>query len=183
MAVDGVGNVYIADSDNNAVKEQPRAFVDPTAKSESAAAGSDVLPTVLPSTEDLIAPFAPTSDQPWLTITGVTNGVVSLAFSANTSCSNRTANITLLGQPIAITQAGLGPTLVSPTLLGNGTFQFTFTNNDPGVSFTLVTTTNLSLPLTDWTAVGPATNTAPGVFQFSTDTTNTPEGFYRVRSP
>jgi hypothetical protein len=47
----------------------------------------------------------------------------------------------------------------------------------------VLTTTNLSLPLINWTVAGPATNTAPGVFQFSTDTTNTPQGYYRVRSP
>jgi DNA-binding beta-propeller fold protein YncE len=64
VAVDGVGNVYIADLFNNAIKELPYAFADPTAKSESAAAGSDVLPVVLPATTDLLAPFAPTSDQP-----------------------------------------------------------------------------------------------------------------------
>ena len=92
-------------SGNNAIKELPRAFVDPTAKWEGPAAGSDVLPVVLPATANLLAPFAPTSDQPWLTITGVTNGVVSFAFDANTTGTNRTAHITLLGQPISITQA------------------------------------------------------------------------------
>jgi hypothetical protein len=90
----------------------------------------------------------------------------------------------LLGQPIAITQSAVTPpTLIGPTLTSDGTFQFTFSNNDPGATFTVLTTTNLSLPLTDWTVVGPATNTAPGLFQFSTDTTNYPQGFYRVRSP
>jgi hypothetical protein len=65
----------------------------------------------------------------------------------------------------------------------NGIFQFAFSNSDPGATFTVLTTTNPSLPLTDWTVVGPATNTAPGLFQFNTDTTNNPPGFYRVRSP
>ena len=183
VAVDGTGNVYIADGGNNAVKELPRAFVDPTMRWAGPAAGSDVLPVVLPATANLLAPFAPTSDQAWLSITGITNGVVSFAFSANTGSTNRTANITLLGQPISITQAGLGPTLVGSTLLGNGMFQFAFSNNDLGASFTVLTTTNLSLPMSNWTVAGPATNTAPGLFQFSTGTTDTPQGFYRVRSP
>ena len=104
VAVDSSGNVYIADTLNNAIKELPRAFVNPTAKWESAVAGSDVLPVVLPVTANLLAPFAPTSDQPWLIISGITNGMVSFTFSANTGSTNRTANITLLGQPIAITQ-------------------------------------------------------------------------------
>jgi autotransporter-associated beta strand protein len=183
VAVDGVGNVYIADSYHNAIKELPHAFMDPTVKWEEPAAGNDVLPVVLPATVNLLAPFAPTSDQAWLTITGITNGVLSFAFSANPGGTNRSANITLLGQPIAITQAGLGPTLVGSTLLGNGMFQFAFSNNDLGASFTVLTTTNLSLPMSNWTVAGPATNTAPGLFQFSTGTTNTPQGFYRVRSP
>jgi hypothetical protein len=105
VAVDGAGNLYITDGGNNAVKELPRAFVDPTAKWESGVAGSDMLPPVLPATANLRAPCAPTSDQPWLTITGITNGVVSFAFSANTGSTIRMANITLLGQPIAITQS------------------------------------------------------------------------------
>jgi hypothetical protein len=65
-------------------------------------AGSDVLPAVLPATVNLLAPFAPTSDEPWLTITGITNGVASFTFGATTS--NRTAHMGLLGQPISITE-------------------------------------------------------------------------------
>jgi hypothetical protein len=184
MAVDGAGNVYIGDYGDNTVKELPRAFVDPTPKSEGPGAGSDTLPVALPPTANLRAPFAPTSDQPWLTITGITNGVVSFAFEANTGSSSRTANITLLGQPIAITQAALAPPiLIGPMVLEDGTFQLTFSNSDPGVSFTVLTTTNPSLPLAEWTVAGPATNIAPGLFQFSTAITNNPQGYYRVRSP
>ena len=74
VAVDGAGNVYIGDTQNSEVKELPYVFVDPTPKSESSAAGSDALPAVLPATADLLTPFAPTSDQAWLTIGGITNG-------------------------------------------------------------------------------------------------------------
>ena len=184
VAVDGAGNVYIADSWHNAIKELPYAFVDPTAELEGPAAGSDVLPVVLPATANLLAPFAPTSDQAWLSITGISNGVVSFAFDANTGSTNRTAHITLLGQPISITQAAVAPpSLLGPTVLSNGRFQFAFSDNVLGASFTVLTSTNLSLPLTNWTVVGPATNIAPGLFQFSTDTTNNPQGYYRVRSP
>jgi hypothetical protein len=184
VAVDSAGNVYIADTGNNAIKELPRAFVDPAAKSEGPAAGSDALPVVLPATANLRPPFAPTSDQPWLTITGMTNGVVSFAFGANTESTNRTAHINLLGQPISITQAAVTrPPLIGPTSLGNGMFQIAVSNNDLGASFTVLTSTNLLLPLSNWTVAGPATNAAPCLFQFSTDTTNTPQGFYRVRSP
>ena len=48
--MDGSGNVYIADTGNNAIKELPRAFVPGGAVSEGAAAGSDALLPVLPTT-------------------------------------------------------------------------------------------------------------------------------------
>ncbi len=112
------------------------------------------LPVVLPATDNLLAPFAPTSDQPWLTITGITNGVVSFSFTANTGPS-RTAHITLLGQTIPVTQPVIAtpPTLTGLQMLGNGVVHFAFTNN-PSASFTVLSTTNLSLPLSNWTVVG-----------------------------
>jgi hypothetical protein len=105
VAVDGAGNVYFSDYNNNAVKEVPRAFVDATARSEGPAPGTDVLPMVLPATANLLAPFAPTSDQPWLAVTGVANGVVSFAFDINTTGTDRSAHLTVLGQPISVAQS------------------------------------------------------------------------------
>jgi len=84
VAVDGAGNVYIADNGNNAIKELQYAFVDSTARLEGLAAGNDDLPVVLPATANLGGPFAPTSDQPWLNIVDISNGVVSFAFTTNT---------------------------------------------------------------------------------------------------
>lgn len=104
IAVDSTGNVYIADTTNNLIRELPHAFVNPAAKSENANAGNDTLPTVLPSTENLLAPFAPASSQSWLTVTGINGGVVFFSFTANTGLS-RSAQISLLGQEISITQA------------------------------------------------------------------------------
>jgi hypothetical protein len=184
VAVDVAGNVYIADYGNNAIKELPYAFVDPTAKTETASSGGDVLPVVLPATANLTGPFAPVSDSAWLTITGCANGVVSFAFTANPSATNRTANITLLGQIIAVNQAGINqPVLSGFTLLGNGAFQFGFTNNQ-GLSFTVWTTTNLSLPMTNWTALGSPGVTGSGQYQFTDPTaTNSVRSFYRVSSP
>ena len=184
VAVDGAGNVYIADGVNKAIYELPFAFVDPTPKLEGLAAGSDSLPGVLPATENLLPPFAPTSDQSWLAITGISNGVVSFFFTANNGPA-RTAHIALLGQSISITQGVIGtpPSLTGARMLGNGVVQFAFTNT-PGASFTVLSTTNLSLPLSDWTVAGAATNAAPEVFQFTTKpATNDAQRFYGVRSP
>ncbi len=186
VAVDGARNVYFADTNNDVIEELPYAFVDPTSKSESGTAGSDVLPAVLPPTANLLAPFAPTSDQSWLTIGGITNGVVSFSFTANTD-SSRTANITLLGQTISVTQGAAitatPPALTGVKTLGKGILQFGFTN-DPSATFTVLSATNLSLPFSNWTVVGTASNTSSDVFQFTSQpTTNDPARFYRVRSP
>ena len=102
VAVDGAGNAYLADTSNNAVKEVPRAFVDPTAKFIITAAGSDSLPVILPATANLRPPFAPASDQGWLTVGNPGGGVVNFSFTAG---SSRVAHITLLGQPIGVTQS------------------------------------------------------------------------------
>jgi sugar lactone lactonase YvrE len=184
VAVDGTGNVFIADSGNNAIKELPYAFVDPTSKSESAAAGSDTLPMVLPATENLGGPFTPASDQSWLTLAAPVSGVVSFSFTANNGAS-RTAHITVLDQVIPVTQAGSGvtpPTLTGAQMLGNGVIQFTFTNT-PGGSFTVLSTTDLSLPLNEWTVVGTPVSVSPGVFQFTSEPASDPQRFYTVRSP
>jgi len=187
VAVDAAGNVYIADSGNNAIKGLPYAFVDASARLETPSAGDDALPVALPSTVNLLDPFAPISDQPWLSINGVANGIVSFSFTANTTASIRAANIILLGQTIPVTQAAgvtvLQPILGGATMLANGSFQFSFTNNQ-GASFTVLSTTNVSLPLSNWTVVGTPTNTAPNVFQFTTQPAiNDPQRFYGIRSP
>jgi DNA-binding beta-propeller fold protein YncE len=186
VAVDGVGNVYIADTFNYAIKELPRAFVDPTPRVEPTTAGTDALPVVLPATANLGGPFAPSSNQSWLTITSTSNGVVSFSFTANTGPA-RTANITLLGQTIPVTQAAAiictPPTLTGIQMLGWGICQFCFTNT-PGACFTVVSTTNLLLPLSNWTAVGNPVETPPGMYQFTSQpTTNDSQIFYGVLSP
>ena len=82
MAVDGSGNVYIADTGNNAIKELPRAFVPAGRGQRDGAAGSDALLPVLPTTQPLTGVFAPSSDQSWLTIGTIANGVVNFSFTA-----------------------------------------------------------------------------------------------------
>ena len=130
----------------------------------------------------MTGPFTPASDSPWLTITGVTNGVVSFAFTANPSATNRTANITVLGMTVAVTQSTV-PILTGVAMLNNGSFQFGFSNN-PSASFTVWTATNLMLPLTNWTPLGAPAIIGSGQYQFTDPTaTNDVQRFYRVTSP
>lgn len=72
--------------------------------------------------------------------------------------------------------------LTGAALLGDGTFHFTFTNA-PGATFTVLRTTNLSSVPPDWTAVGSATETPAGQFQFRDPQAATNwQRFYRVES-
>jgi len=184
VAVDGLGNVYIADNGDNTVKELAVAFVDPTTRTESASAGTDTLPVVLPAAENLQPPFLPASDQLWLTVRGVTNGVVSFAFTP--AGAGRTGHITLLGQSIAVTQAAgniQAPVLTGPMVLPDDRFVFSFTSS-PSASFTALTTTNLALPMNQWTVAGTVSNQGGGSFQFAIPTaTNGPARFFRISSP
>jgi hypothetical protein len=74
------------------------------------------------------------------------------------------------------------PTVTNVRKLPDGSFQFSFTNN-PGASFSVLVSTNLSLLLSNWTIMGGITEISPGQFQFTdSQATNYPGRFYRVRS-
>ena len=65
----------------------------------------------------------------------------------------------------------------------NGVFQIGFTNIKGG-SFSVLAATNLNLPLTNWNSVGSVTESPLGQFQFADpQATNSPQRFYRIRSP
>ncbi len=86
VTVDGAGNIYIADAGDSAIDEIVNAFM-PNAVSEPAATGSDALAPVLPTTQSLSGIYAPSSDQSWLTLGTISNGVINSSFSANISTS------------------------------------------------------------------------------------------------
>jgi len=72
---------------------------------------------------------------------------------------------------------------VGATTLSDGSFQLSFANR-PGASFSVLTATNPAVPLTNWGLLGVATEISPGQFQFTDpQPTNSPQRFYRVRSP
>jgi hypothetical protein len=72
--------------------------------------------------------------------------------------------------------------LTGPQKLTNG-FQFAFTNS-VGAMFGVLATTNLSLPLTNWTALGGVVEISPGQFQFTDpQATNGGPRFYRAFAP
>ncbi len=80
--------------------------------------------------------------------------------------------------------AGVGQ-LTSMKRLDEGSVQFTFTNFSD-MSFSVLASTNVSLPLNLWTNLGPALEAPAGSGQFffnDPQTTNNPQRFYRVRNP
>ena len=87
VAVDALGNIYFTDRGTQEIKELLRAYVPGGTVNEGAAAGSDALPPVLPTSELLAGVFAPTSDQSWLTIGSVAGGVVQFSFTQNTGAA------------------------------------------------------------------------------------------------
>ena len=74
-------------------------------------------------------------------------------------------------------------TLAGAQTLTDGSFQFAFTNT-PGAFFGVLASTNPALPMNNWATLGDATEVSPGLFQFTDpQATNSPQRFYRVRSP
>ena len=184
VAVDGSGNVFFADAQNNRLVELPRAFVDPTPRFQAGFAGSDSLPPVWPAGVIQSPVFAPVSDSPsWLSITGVTNGVISYSFTANPSAINRrTGHLVVLGQKISVTQLGRS---FAPPITGqliDGAFQVRFTGN-PGASYTVLSSTNVALPISAWTSAGIASEIAPGQFRFTNAPAPETSQFFMILTP
>jgi len=78
------------------------------------------------------------------------------------------------------------PLLTNPTGTAPGgvpCFQGAF-SSATNADFTVLATTNLALPLADWTVLAPATQCSPGQYQFTDPgATNYPRRFYQVISP
>ena len=177
VAVDSQRNLFVSDDATGMIHELPHAFVDVTPRTVPALAGTDALPGVLPQSANLKGPFAPTSDQPWLTISGVTNGVVSFSFTANDSAVVRVAHINLLGHSVAI---GQGPASFPLTIdaaasaqagTPGGSFTIKFTGA-PMATYRVLASTDVGMPVGQWQSLGTATEdpAGSGRYQF-TDTT------------
>ncbi|MDB6019765.1 MAG: hydrolase [Pedosphaera sp.] len=77
------------------------------------------------------------------------------------------------------------PVLTNPMKLGDGSFQFSFTNLS-GASFTVFASTNVALPFNQWSNLGAAVETPAnsGNFQFTDpQASGNVQRFYRVTSP
>ena len=74
-------------------------------------------------------------------------------------------------------------TLVNLSRRAGGAFQFAFTGAANGTN-TVLAATNPALPSSNWAVLGVAPEFAPGLFFFSNpQAANSPQRFYRIRSP
>ena len=120
-----------------------------------------------------------------MNITGTAGGVVSFNFTANTNTFQRFAVITLLGQSISVTQAATvyPPVIVNASTPTNGVFQFGFTNGTPGATYSVLFTTNVATPITNWIVIGTALQVGPDLWQFTDNSASNNARFYRLHSP
>ena len=115
LALDASGNLYFAQTDGNLIGSLSKAYVAVGSLSEPNTAGTDSLPPVIPLTTTLTGSSAPTSDQPWLTVASVTNGVVNFSYAANITGSPRTGHITTMGVQFTVNQ---GLQVAVPNVIG-----------------------------------------------------------------
>ena len=75
------------------------------------------------------------------------------------------------------------PVITSSAMLPGSTFQLGYTNT-PGVAGTVLASTNVTLSVSNWNALGTAAEISSGQFQFADpQATNYLRRFYRIRSP
>jgi hypothetical protein len=75
------------------------------------------------------------------------------------------------------------PLLTSPARATNGTFSFSFTSASVA-DFTVLGSTNVALPLAQWSVLDAPSPGSPGQYQFTdANATNFPRRFYKVTSP
>src|SRR5262249_38086483 len=134
------------------------AFVDATSHVESALGGSDSLPPIIPATANLSNVFAPTSDQSWLTIGTISNGVINFSVAPNPLATSRVAHISVLGNSVTITQNGSTPAHIVRV---QGDNQSTVVNTQFAIPLVVIVTDANSNPLQGVSVTFLATNGSP----------------------
>jgi hypothetical protein len=101
----------------------------------------------------------------WALVTVFVNGIQSTSAIVNISVPTPTA------------------TTLTGARLSNGQFQFSFTNS-PDALFGVLATTNLSIPLMNWTLLNGVMEIASGQFQFTDpQVVNGSQRYYRLYAP
>ena len=89
-----------------------------------------------------------------------------------------------LGEDQSFTTPDVSCAITNCCLTATGQFQFQFTGAAAS-TYTVLCSTNLALPLSNWTLAGAVTNISPGQYQFTDPAgeTNRPQRFYLLRQP
>jgi hypothetical protein len=110
---------------------------------------------------------------------GITDGSISLLLAA----SGYSAYFKFTtDRVIAFTEPNSAPRIVHTSKLAQGPFHLAFAAAPQG-AFTVIASTNVGIPYTNWTALGTPTQTMYGLYEMTDSTTNLPYRFCRVRSP
>src|SRR6185369_129549 len=141
-----------------------------------------------PGASDVLAPMALTDGLRLLPALGNaqagTNAFVfNVAPGRDYYWSVQAVDTSFAGSPFAAEQqfTVAAPRIIELLMLGNGHFQFSFTNQSSAV-YEVLGTTNVSLPVAQWSVLGLPTHLGGDRYQF-TDTLapNHPQRFYLVR--
>ena len=117
------------------------------------------------------------------------NLTVNLIYNGSPDAPTNVGNYTVIGAindpnyqgGATNTLAIVPPAFNTQTPVGTGAFTVFFTNAS-GVSFSVLETTNLSIPFSEWNELGTAIEIMPGQYQFSDpQMTNGGQRFYRIR--
>ena len=90
----------------------------------------------------------------------------------------------LAGSPFAAEQQFIvtPPRIFQPLMLGNGQFQFSF-SNEASVLYGVLGTTNVALPVAQWSVLGPPASLGGGLYQFNDALApNYPQRYYLLRA-
>jgi hypothetical protein len=122
----------------------------------------------------------------FLAQTPLSNGIASFtlpSLSAGSHVVSATYNSDTIFASSSGSVVAATPFMAGLNVLSNGWAQLSFTNSS-GAPFSVLGSGDMSVPLSNWSVLGSAVEILPGQFQFTdSQTTNSDQQFYRVRSP
>jgi hypothetical protein len=74
------------------------------------------------------------------------------------------------------------PYITGAAMLSGDRCQVSFTDGNAGSAYIVLASTNISTPLTNWTALAAVSNISPGFFQYTDTQATNAAKFYDIRS-
>ena len=160
-------------------------------------AGSATLMKLTPSSNDQIAGLTGVTYGGALVITNIsgltlTVGEVYKLFNCSVAGTGNFSSVTILPSgagtsnpangTLTITSTGV-PAVVNPPALVNGNLIITGTGGTAGSGYTLLSSTNVAAPLTNWITNTTGVFSGTGTFSNAIPVTNIPAMFFELRTP